>query len=391
AQALIARPKLLMIDELSLGLAPVVVQQLIETVKKIHARGTTIVLVEQSATIALQVAHRAYFMEKGEVRFSGPARDLAGRHDLLRSVFLEGAAREDGNGAAAVGRIQIHETPPAPADGNGEATIDLGGEHTTVLELTDVSKSYGGVAAVDDVSFSVVEGQILGMIGPNGAGKTTIFDLISGFIPSDVGRIHYAGKDVTSMSAHARARRGLGRSFQQARLFPSLTVAENLAVALERHLPARNALGAALVLPHVRIAEKKTAARADELIERLGLSAYRDKFVSELSTGTRRIVDLACAVAHRPQVLILDEPSSGIAQAETRALGDVLFKVRNDIGCTLLVIEHDMSLVTRLADELIALDLGRIIARGSPDDVVSDPAVVAAYLGTERVLATSDQ
>jgi branched-chain amino acid transport system ATP-binding protein len=221
------------------------------------------------------------------------------------------------------------------------------------------------------------------MIGPNGAGKTTVFDLISGFVPVDGGRVVYRGKDVTSLSAHARARRGLGRSFQHARLFPSLTVTETIEVAFERHLPARNPLSAALVLPHVRLGERKIEARADELIERMGLVAYRDKFVSELSTGTRRIVDLACAVAHRPDVLVLDEPSSGIAQAETAALGDVLLRVRDEIGCTLLVIEHDMGLVTSLADELIALDLGRIIARGAPNDVVSDPAVVAAYLGTE--------
>ena len=389
AQALIARPKLLMIDELSLGLAPVVVQQLVETVKKIHARGTTIVIVEQSATIALQIAQRAYFMEKGEIRFSGPAHELAGRTDLLRSVFLEGAARGAGNGAAQVDRIRVDEPRRVALAGNGDPTPpERSSTGRAVLELTNVSKSYGGIAAVDDVSFTLAEGQILGMIGPNGAGKTTIFDLISGFVAPDEGKVHYAGKDITRLSAHARARRGLGRSFQHARLFPSLTVAENLAVALERHLPSRNALAAALVLPHVRIAERKITTRSDELIEKLGLSAYRDKFVSELSTGTRRIVDLACAVAHRPEVLILDEPSSGIAQAETNALGEVLFKVRSEIGCTLLVIEHDMGLITDLADELIALDLGRIIARGTPGDVVRDPAVVAAYLGTDAPTAT---
>jgi ABC-type branched-subunit amino acid transport system ATPase component len=388
AQAVMAKPKLLMIDELSLGLAPVVVEQLLETVRKIHARGTTLLIVEQSATIALKLAQRAYFMEKGEVRFSGPARDLAGRTDLLRSVFLEGAAREgdghrpstDGVQAVAASRPLGLSDRPAVQDGG------------LVLAVDGLTKSFGGIVAVDGVSFDLKEGQILGLIGPNGAGKTTIFDLISGFTSPDAGRVLYKGEDVTSLSAHARARRGLGRSFQHARLFPSLTVAENLEVALERHLPAKSSLSAALSLPHIRIAEKKIAARADELVEQLGLTAYRDKFVSELSTGTRRIVDLACAVAHKPEVLILDEPSSGIAQAETRALGELLLKLRNDIGCTLLIIEHDMPLVTSIAEELVALDLGRLIARGSPRDVVRDPAVVASYLGSDPAMTvTSDQ
>ncbi|HWC13867.1 MAG TPA: MFS transporter [Actinomycetota bacterium] len=377
AQAVMAKPKLLMIDELSLGLAPVVVEQLLETVRRIHARGTTLVIVEQSATIALKIAQRAYFMEKGEVRFSGAAEDLAGRTDLLRSVFLEGAARE-GNGHRAARPEAVCAARPIGA-GEGASSVN-----PVILAVDGLGKSYGGITAVDDVSFDVKEGQILGLIGPNGAGKTTIFDLISGFTSPDAGRVLFRGEDVTSLSAHKRARRGFGRSFQHARLFPSLTVAENLAVALERHLPARSSLSAALSLPHVRLSERRVAKRADELVEQLGLIAYRDKFVSELSTGTRRIVDLACSVAHRPTILILDEPSSGIAQAETRALADLLLKVRNDIGCTLLVIEHDMPLVTSVADELIALDLGRLVARGSPRDVIHDPLVVASYLGAHH-------
>ncbi len=387
AQAVIARPKLLMIDELSLGLAPVVVEQLLDTVRRIHERGTTLLIVEQSATIALKIAQRAYFMEKGEIRFSGAAVDLAGRTDLLRSVFLEGASR-DGNGHRPPQEGVQAVAASLPLTGETESATKPGAGPILVLE--GLTKSYGGVVAVEDVGFEVKEGQILGLIGPNGAGKTTLFDLISGFTSPETGRILYQGEDVTSIAAHVRARRGLGRSFQHARLFPSLTVAENLAVALERHLPSRSSLAAALVLPTVRIAEKKVAQRADELVEQMGLTAYRDKFVSELSTGTRRIVDLACAVAHRPTVLILDEPSSGIAQAETQALGDLLLKVRDDIGCTLLVIEHDMPLVTTIADELVALDLGHLIARGSPQSVVRDPAVVASYLGTDTEMAASE-
>ncbi|HWL66229.1 MAG TPA: MFS transporter, partial [Actinomycetota bacterium] len=242
ALSFIARPKLLMIDELSLGLAPIVVQQLLESVKKIHANGTTVLIVEQSATLALEIAQRAYFMEKGEVRFSGASKDLLGRSDLLRSVFLEGASR----GTPVTERFAAKR--PARAS-NGEGEI--------ALEVEGLSKSYGGIAAVDEVAFSVPSGQILGIIGPNGAGKTTVFDLISGFQVPDEGKIVYRGGDVTSLSPHARARKGLGRSFQHARLFPSLTVAEAIEVAFERNLPAKNPLPAALGLPHVRKAERK--------------------------------------------------------------------------------------------------------------------------------------
>lgn len=377
AQAFIARPKMMMIDELSLGLAPKLVDQLLESVKAMHARGMTIILVEQSVNIALTVAHRAYFMEKGEVRFSGPAAELLGRTDLIRSVFLEGAGRD---GAAVTKRITTKERKPAPGDPAEEPAL------TTV----GLSASYGGIRALDDVGFNLERGHILGVIGPNGAGKTTLFDVISGFLKPDSGRISFMGDDITELSADERARRGLGRSFQDARLFPSLTVFDNIALALERHLDVREPVAAALGLPAVRSSERKASTKVEELIERMGLGAFRDKFVHELSTGSRRIVDLACSLAHEPKVLILDEPSSGIAQAETDALAPLLLRVKDELGCSLLVIEHDIPLVSSVADELIALDLGQVISRGSPSEVVRDPRVVTAYLGTrEEVIARS--
>ncbi|MDQ1696272.1 MAG: hypothetical protein QOJ03_1625, partial [Frankiaceae bacterium] len=181
-----------------------------------------------------------------------------------------------------------------------------------------------------------------------------------------------------------RARHGLGRSFQDARIFPSLTVVENLALALERHLEVRDTFACALGLPAVFDSEAKAAWRVHELVELLGLEAYRNKFVGELSTGTRRMVDLGMAVAHRPSVLLLDEPSSGIAQRETEALGPVLKRIQREVGCALLVIEHDMPLITALADTMIALETGRVIAEGTASEVVNDPRVVASYLGDDE-------
>jgi branched-chain amino acid transport system ATP-binding protein len=175
---------------------------------------------------------------------------------------------------------------------------------------------------------------------------------------------------------------GLQRSFQDARLFPNLTVAENIAIALERHIEVRSAAMAALHLPNVRKSEKKVDKRVERLVNISNLGAYRNKFVRELSTGTRRIVDLACILAADPKVIMLDEPSSGVAQRETEELGPLLLRIRFETGCSMLLIEHDMPLIRSVSDELIALDLGRVVTRGLPDEVVEHPDVVASYLGT---------
>jgi ABC-type branched-subunit amino acid transport system ATPase component/predicted MFS family arabinose efflux permease len=380
--AFIGRPRLLMIDELSLGLAPTVIAQLLDIVKALRERGTTIILVEQSVNLALTLADEAYFMEKGEIRFHGPTAELLERPDVLRSVFLEGA---------------VSATSPRPAPNGGGATaepVSGDGQRKTTLEVVDVSKRFGGVTALNDVSFNVRQAEILGFIGPNGAGKTTLFDVICGFLPADGGTIRLetdrGSYDLTRKSAQARAKLGLGRSFQDGRLFPALTVQETIAVALETHVKVRNPMAAALHLPNVWLSERRVRNRVDELIDVVGLSAFRDKFVHELSTGSRRIVDLACVLAHEPTVLLLDEPSSGIAQREAEALAPLLTRVRDTLGATLLVIEHDLPLLTSIADRMIALDLGEVIAEGTPVEVVHHPAVIASYLGTtESTVARS--
>jgi len=381
-QAFIAKPKLLMIDELSLGLAPVIIEQLLEIVREIHRRGTTVILVEQSVNVAITVADRAVFMEKGEVRFDGPTAELLERPDILRAVFLQGAATV-ADQAPALARVQERKHFV-------DVCRECGAEHPPVLEVAGLSVAFGGIRAVDDVSFTVREGQILGLIGPNGAGKTTVFDLVSGFLTPLSGRIHLAGDDITDLPPDVRADRGLGRSFQDARLFPAMTVVENLSVALERHITTRDPVAAALASPATRTAEKAVRKRADELIELMHLGAFANKFVSELSTGSRRVVDLACSLAHEPRVLLLDEPSSGIAQRETEALGPLLLEIRERTGAALLVIEHDMPLITSVSDEMLALDLGRVIASGHSDEVVADPRVIESYLGTaEEVISRS--
>jgi branched-chain amino acid transport system ATP-binding protein len=366
--AFVARPKLLVIDELSLGLAPVIVERLLDAVRAIHAEGATVILVEQSVNVALTLAHRAYFMEKGQVRFTGPTADLLERDDVLRSVFLDRANQSMSND-----RARTRERASAL-----EAAA-----RRPVLEVNGLTKSFGGINAVSDVSFTLHEDEILGLIGPNGAGKTTIFDMISGHLPVGSGRIALDGQDITSWAPEKRAAFGLGRSFQDAKIFPSLTVAENIALGLERHIEVRDHVSALFGTPAMRESETDVAFTVDDLIELMGLGAFRDKFVAELSTGSRRIVDLAMSIAHEPRVLILDEPSSGIAQRETEALGPLLRRIREEAGCAMLVIEHDMPLITTLSDAIVALDLGRVVTQGPPREVLADERVVAAYLGND--------
>ncbi|MEY2406016.1 MAG: hypothetical protein QOG39_932 [Acidimicrobiaceae bacterium] len=368
--AFLSTPRLLMIDELSLGLAPVIVAQLLPLVQEMRNQGTTVILVEQSVNVALTVADTAYFLEKGEVRFHGPTKELLDRPDVLRSVFLEGAsAGFEGSVRARAGRV----------NGVAHHTVE---PQEPVLETHGLTVAFGGILAVDGVSLAVQPGEIVGVIGPNGAGKTTLFDLISGYLTADLGAVRLSGHDVSRLGPAGRASKGLGRSFQDAALFSSLTVEECIAVACERWIQVREPLSAALHLPNAYDSERKVTARVAELVELLGLGAYRSKFVRELSTGTRRVVDLACLLAHRPAVILLDEPSSGIAQRETEALVPMLLRIRDETAASLVVIEHDMPLIRSIADRMVAMDQGAVIAEGDPDEVLTSPRVVDSYLGT---------
>ena len=362
AMALHSKPKVLLIDELSLGLAPAVVERILPVIKQIADQGTAIIIVEQSVNLALTIADRAYFMEKGQIRFNGSTKDLLNRPDLLRSVFLSNTP------------ISAVETSSKPSTK----------ENKTILEIEDVTRSFGGILAVSSVTFDVRSNEIIGIMGPNGAGKTTLFDLLSGFVPSQGGSIKLLGQDITTKSPAERSKLGLGRSFQDARLFPSLTVAEAIAVGLERFTSAKNPISGALHLPHVSRSEKEIRKQVSDLIELMGLGAYENKFISELSTGTRRMVDLACVIAHKPAVVLLDEPSSGIAQKEAEQLSPVLKRIRNEMNAALVVIEHDIALLADLSDQFVALNQGTVIAQGQPDKVLANPTVISSYLGSSK-------
>ncbi|MEC9394324.1 MAG: ATP-binding cassette domain-containing protein [Actinomycetota bacterium] len=277
-------------------------------------------------------------------------------------------------------------TPPAVAIGGGTGRPALNGP---ALAVADVSVTFGGLRAVDGVKLEAWPGEVVGLIGTNGAGKSTLMNAIGGFAPAD-GTIQILGHDASTMGSANRARLGLGRTFQAARLFPELTVRETVQVALEAR-GRTGLLSTALFLPAATRAERAKRSEADDLIGFLGLGRYGDAFVADLSTGTRRIVELAGLLALDARILCLDEPTAGIAQRETEAFGPLLSQIQHDLGATMVVIEHDMPMIMSLSDRVYCLEAGQVIAEGTPSEVRNDPKVVASYLGTdERAIARSD-
>ena len=276
--------------------------------------------------------------------------------------------------------------PPAVVLGGGR---DRPAYEGPALAVRDVSVTFGGLRAVDRVSIVAHPGEVVGLIGTNGAGKSTLMNAIGGFATAE-GIVEMLGNDVSGRSASARARVGLGRTFQAARLFPELTVRETVQVALEAR-GRTGLLSTALFLPSASRSERAMASDASDLIDFLGLGRYADGFVAELSTGTRRIVELAGLLALDAQVLCLDEPTAGVAQRETEAFGPLLKQIQQELHATMIVIEHDMPMIMALSDRVYCLEAGQVIAEGPPDEVRNDPRVVASYLGTDtRAIDRSD-
>ena len=284
------------------------------------------------------------------------------------AIYSEVATAAGSSGAQTTARVRT--LPVAPAE-------QLRPPGSVLLDVQGLVKSFGGVRAVRGVSFDVRAGETLGLIGPNGAGKTTTFELLGGFTRADAGRVRFEGQDITSLGPEARGRLGLIRSFQDAALFPTLTVKETVRLALERQYPT-SLTASILGLP---AGEREKNALTNELLGFMGLDKYRSSQIGELSTGTRRITEIACLVALRPTLLLLDEPSSGVAQRETEALGVLLEELKRELKLSLVIIEHDIPLIMGISDRIVAMADGEVIASGTPQHVRNHPRVVEAYLG----------
>jgi branched-chain amino acid transport system ATP-binding protein len=265
-------------------------------------------------------------------------------------------------------------TPPAPTRSSARGAL---------LSLRGVSLSFGGIQALREVSFDVPEGSICGLIGPNGAGKTSLFNCLSRLYTCTAGEIDFHGQHITQAPAHSVSAMGIGRTFQNLALFRTLSVLDNLKVG--RHCRTTSGFFSnALLTPRVRAERVATERRARELIEFLDLGAVAEARVSELPFGTQKRVELGRALAGDPRLLLLDEPACGLNHEEAQRLADMIRQIRNELRVTVLLVEHHMELVMGVSDLVVALNFGRLIAQGTPQEVATHPEVVAAYLGTGK-------
>lgn len=264
---------------------------------------------------------------------------------------------------------------PAPAPDGRRNPVAVRGQGPSLLRLDHVSRHFGTLRAVEDVSFAMAAGELRAVIGPNGAGKTTFFNLISGFVPVTAGTISFDGEDITALPVVKRVARGIVRTFQITEILPELTVFENVRIGFETAagLNARPWLGRAQRLAIDR--------RVDELIEVVDLSAKADRVVSELAHGDQRIVEMAMALSLEPRLVLLDEPTAGMGDSETEHMVGLVRRLHAEHAIGILFIEHDMDIVFSLAQHITVLDQGRTLAEGTPEEIAADPRVRAAYLG----------
>jgi branched-chain amino acid transport system ATP-binding protein len=258
------------------------------------------------------------------------------------------------------------------------------------LQLRGITVRFGGIVALNDVSFDAVAGEVLGIIGPNGAGKTTLFDVVSGVRAPNAGTVVLDGVDLTNKSATARAQQGLRRTFQRVQTFGWLTVEDNVLTALEWRGGGGGFAADLMYSPTRRRRERERRARTEEILERCGLIPLRNELAGSLPIGVARMVEFARAVVDRPKLLLLDEPASGLDETEEDRLGEQIQAVRAESGCVVLLVEHNAGFVMKHSDRVVVLDLGSVLASGLPDEIQGNQAVRDAYLGERGASPPTD-